>query len=303
MTISTSDTIKLHSIVFLFGFTGILGKLVSIPAVEMVFFRSFLAAIGMAVLILSVKGTFKVSGADFTKIFLTGFIVGVHWITFFLSARVANVSVSLVGFATASLWTAFLEPLAKGYKIKPIEVIFGLIVLAGLYLIFASDFSYSTGLILGVLSGLTCAIFTIINSQMVKKVDSFTITFYEMSGAFISIGLFLPLYQNFWAEGNQLRLIPSMVDWVCIALLAWLCSVYAYSTAVELMKRVSAFFFQLMLNLEPVYGIIMAVLIFGDEEKMNLNFYLGTLVILCAVLIYPMMRKRFTIHPPSQSSH
>ncbi|CAN5374867.1 DMT family transporter [soil metagenome] len=302
MTTSTADTLKLHSIVFLFGFTGILGKLVSTPAVEMVFYRSLLAALGMAVVLISMKGSFKVSAMDFYKISLTGFIVGIHWITFFLSARVANVSVSLVGFATASLWTAFLEPLVKGYRIRIIEVLFGLIVLTGLYVIFAFNFNYSTGLILGVLSGLTCAIFTIINSQLVKRVDSFTITFYEMAGAFISIALFLPLYHQTLAEGNKLRMSPSLLDWVCIALLAWLCTVYAYSTAVELMKRVSAFFFQLTLNLEPVYGIIMAVMIFGDDEKMNINFYAGTLIILCAVLVYPRMRRQFTVSQPSQTN-
>ncbi|MEJ0056535.1 MAG: LptF/LptG family permease [Bacteroidota bacterium] len=300
MTPSTVDNIKLHSIVFLFGFTGILGKLVSIPAVEMVFYRSLLAAMGMAVLLISVRGSFKISTGDFFKLILTGFIVALHWITFFLSARVANVSVSLVGFATASLWTAFLEPLAKGQRIKPIEVIFGSIVLSGLYVIFASDFSYSVGLLLGVLSGLTCAVFSIINSQLVKRVDSFTITFYEMSGACVSIALFLPVYQYTWANGNELRMLPSLTDWVCIALLAWLCSVYAYSAAVELTKRLSVFTFQLALNLEPVYGIIMAVIIFGDEEKMNINFYLGTLIILCAVLVYPIMRNRFTTIPTNQ---
>ena len=296
---STSDYLKLHFIVFLFGFTGILGKLVSIPAVEMVFYRTLLAAIGMGALLVITQGKFKVSSGDLLKLLLTGFVVSAHWLTFFISARVANVSVSLVGFATASLWSALLEPLAKGYKIRIIEVAFGFIVLAGLYVIFISDFNYSIGLIFGVLSGLTCAIFTVINSQIVKRVDSFTITFYEMTGAFFLTALFLPVYQNYWADGAQLQLSPALMDWVYIALLAWLCSVYAYSTAVELMKKVSVFFFQLTLNLEPVYGIIMAVIVFGEEEKMNTNFYIGTLIILCAVLLYPLMKRKFTTSPTS----
>jgi drug/metabolite transporter (DMT)-like permease len=297
MTHTRADYLKLHFLVFLWGFTAILGKLCSLPAVEMIFYRTLFAAAGMGALILLAKGTFKVSKTDLLKIVLTGFIVGTHWLTFFISARVANVSVSLVGFATASLWTAILEPLAKGYKIKALELLFGLIVLTGLYIIFASDFSYSTGLILGVISGLTCAIFSIINSQIVKRVDSFTITFYEMTGAWLVTVLFFPVYRYFWAEGHQLRMTPSLTDLVCIALLAWLCTVYAYSAAVELMKKISAFFFQLTLNLEPVYGIIMAVIIFGAAEKMNFNFYVGTLVILIAVLIYPLAKKRFTATP------
>ncbi|HRI78658.1 MAG TPA: DMT family transporter [Cyclobacteriaceae bacterium] len=296
-----ADYLKLHFLVLLFGFTGILGKLISIPAVEMVFYRTLLAALGMGVFILAVNGKFKVTSGDLLKLLLTGCIVGIHWLTFFISGRVANVSVSLVGFATASLWTAILEPLVKKYPIRNIDLIFGLIVLTGLYIIFSSDFSYSLGLILGVASGLTCAIFSIINSQLVMRMDATTITFYEMSGACIFLVLFFPLYKAGWAGGNQLRLVPNWNDWIYIGLLAWLCSVYAYSASVQLMKKISVFLFQLTLNLEPVYGIAMAVLVFGEVEKMNLNFYVGTAIIMIVVFLYPMMRRRFTTSPTSSA--
>jgi drug/metabolite transporter (DMT)-like permease len=299
MTHTRADYLKLHFLVFLWGFTAILGKLCALPAVEMIFYRTLFAAAGMGFLILAAKGSFKLSRADLAKVILTGMIVGIHWLTFFISGRVANVSVSLVGFATASLWTAVLEPLAKGSAIKGIEIVFGLVVLTGLYIIFASDFSYSAGLILGVVSGLTCAVFSIINSHMVKRINAFTITFYEMVGAWTVTVLFVPVYKTYWAESNQLRMVPSITDLICIALLAWLCTVYAYSAAVDLMKKISAFFFQLTLNLEPVYGIIMAVLIFGHSEKMNINFYLGTLIMLLAVLFYPIVKRRFTTSPTS----
>jgi drug/metabolite transporter (DMT)-like permease len=299
MTHTRADYLKLHFLVFLWGFTAILGKLCTLPAVEMIFYRTLFAAAGMGILILAAKGSFKLSRADLAKVILTGMIVGIHWLTFFISGRVANVSVSLVGFATASLWTAILEPLAKGSAIKGIEIVFGLVVLTGLYIIFASDFSYSAGLILGVVSGLTCAVFSIINSHMVKRIDAFTITFYEMVGAWTVTVLFVPVYKTYWADGNQLEMVPSITDLICIALLAWLCTVYAYSAAVDLMKKISAFFFQLTLNLEPVYGIIMAVLIFGHSEKMNINFYLGTLIMLLAVLFYPVVKRRFTTSPTS----
>lgn len=297
--VATSDYLKLHFIVFLWGFTGILGKLISIPAVEMVFYRTLLAAFGMGVLILLVRGTFKVSKADFIKILLTGFIVGIHWLAFFLSARISNVSVSLVGFATGSLWTAFLEPLVKKQKIRYIEVAFGLMVLTGLYIIFASDFGYSGGLMMAIFSGLTCAIFSIINSQLVQRVHAFTITFYEMTGACLIIVLFFPFYLDGWAAANSLQLSPTLTDWIYIMLLAWLCSVYGYSAAVQLTKRITVFLFQLTMNLEPVYGIVMAVVVFGETEKMNSNFYIGTLFILMSVLLYPMMKRRFTAAPTS----
>ena len=258
----------------------------------MVFYRTLLAAIGMGAVMLFLKTSFKISSSDFWKIFLTGFIVAAHWLTFFASGRVANASVSLVGFATGSLWTALIEPLVKRKNIQALEVGLGLMVIVGLYIIFAFDFQYPLGLLLGILSGLTMAIFAVINSTFVSRVNPYTITFYEMTGACLGTALFFPVYKTFLATDQQLHLIPSEMDWIYIAAMAWACSVYAYAVALNLMKKVSVFLISLTLNLEPVYGIVMAVIVFGDSEKMNLNFYLGTLVILGAVLSYPLLKTR-----------
>ena len=290
---SSTDYLKLHFIVFLWGFSAILGKLISIPAVEMVWYRSVLAALGMGMVIYFSRGTFKISRPDLIKLFAIGFIVSFHWIAFFGSARVSNVSVSLVGFATNSLWAALLEPWFNKTQIKKYEVLLGFVVLLGLYIIFSFDFEYKLGLFLGVFAGFTSALFSVFNSRMVKTVSARTITFYEMIGVFIGTGLFLPLYQYTWAVDQQLQLVPSGMDILYIAILAGVCSVYAYSVAVELMKRISVFMIQLTLNLEPLYGIIMAVIIFGQQEKMDPNFYIGTLVILGAVITYPFVKKRF----------
>ncbi|HYF68169.1 MAG TPA: EamA family transporter [Ohtaekwangia sp.] len=292
--VSRSDYLQLHFIVFLWGFSAILGKLISIPAVEMVFYRAILAVLGMGIVILITKGSFRITRIQLIRLFLIGLIVAVHWMAFFGSARVSNVSVSLVGFATNSLWAALLEPLFNRTRIKKFEVILGLVVIAGLYLIFSVDFKYTAGLLLGILAGFTSALFSVFNSKMVKQVPAFTITFYEMIAVFIAIGLFLPVYQSFWTNG-ELHLIPTTMDWIYIALLAGVCSVYAYSVAVELMKKISVFVIQLALNLEPLYGIIMAVIIFGQTEKMSVNFYFGTGVILCAVFSYPLLKKRFDL--------
>lgn len=299
MTISTADALKLHLLVFLFGFTGILGKLVSIPAIDMVLYRTLIAAVGVAVVILYRQESFRVARGDIFRLLITGAVVGIHWLTFFLAARVSNVSVSLVGFATASLWTALLEPLVKRYPLRYIEVIFGFVVLAGLYIIFAFDSNYAVGLTLGVVSGFTCAIFSVVNSLMVKRISSHAITLYEMIGAAILISGFIPYYAYFTGEHPGIPALPVGWDWLWILLLGGLCTVYAYSAAVELMKRISVFFFQLTLNLEPIYGIIMAMLVFGDSERMDFNFYLGTLIILCSVLIYPYIKRRFTTTPTS----
>ncbi|MFN3839865.1 MAG: DMT family transporter [Cyclobacteriaceae bacterium] len=288
-----TDYLKLHFIVFLWGFTAVLGLLISIPSVEMVFYRTLLAAIGMGVVILMAKGSFKASRPDLVRMILIGFIVCVHWLSFFASARISNASVSLVGFATNSLWAALLEPWLNGRQIKKFELLLGLLVLAGLYIIFSFNFAYPLGLLLGIVSGFTAALFSVLNAKLVRRIEPNIITFYEMGGAFAATALVLPIYQNTWAVNATLNLLPTSLDWLYIALLAWACSVYAYTMAIHLMKKFSVFFIQLTLNLEPVYGIIMALLILGEKEKMGLNFYLGTLIILTAVIAYPRLKSRF----------
>lgn len=289
---TSTDYLKLHFIVFLWGFSAILGKLVTISAVELVWYRSIFAALGMGAVIYFSRGTFKVSKPDLWKLFAIGAIVSLHWIAFFGSARVSNVSVSLVGFATNSLWAALLEPWFNRSRIKKYELLLGFIVLTGLYIIFSFDFQYKFGLLLGVFAGFTSALFSVFNSAMVKRNSARAITFYEMIGVIMATAAFLPLAS---LGGVDIRFpaLPPALDMLYIAVLAAVCSVYAYTVAVDLMKRISVFVIQLSLNLEPVYGIIMAVIIFGQEEKMNLNFYIGTLVILGAVIAYPMVKRRF----------
>lgn len=296
MIASTADYFKLHFVIFLWGFTAVLGLLISIPAVEMVLFRTFLAAVGLGALIYFSSASFKVPKGDLVKIIGTGFIVGIHWIAFFASAKVSNASVSLVGFATGSLWTAFLDPLFGRKSIKGFEVILGLVVVVGLYVIFSFDFRYPLGLALGIASGFTIALFSIFNARFVKKTHPYTITFFEMIGAFLCTALFLPLYKTTWAIDHELQLIPSASDWFYIAILSLLCTVYAYSASIELLKRLSVFFVQLSMNLEPLYGIVMAVLVFGASEKMQVSFYIGTAIILCAVLSYPLLQNKVSGH-------
>jgi drug/metabolite transporter (DMT)-like permease len=242
---------------------------------------------------LMVRESFRITPKQFLQLILIGLIVALHWVAFFGSARVANVSVSLVGFATNSLWAALLEPWFNRSRVKKFELLLGLVVLFGLYIIFSFDFQYKLGLFIGVVSGFTAALFSVLNSKMVQRIPAFTITFYEMIGVFAGLTLVMPLYKITLGLDGMLQLVPAPMDWVYIGLLAGVCSVYAYSAAVELMKRLSVFLIQLSLNLEPVYGIIMAVLIFGEEEKMNASFYAGTGMILTAVVLYPVLRRRY----------
>ncbi|GIL22634.1 MAG: permease [Bacteroidota bacterium] len=290
MIATTRDYFHLHFLVFLWGFTAVLGKLISIPSVEMVFYRTLLAAVGMAAVMWLFKKSFQISGTLLLNVLATSLIVAIHWISFFLSGKISNPSTSLVGFATCSFWAAILEPILKRKKIEGIEIALGVVVLVGLGIILAFDFKHPLGLLLGVISGLTAAWFSIINSKLVHRVNAYAITFYEMLGACMLILLFMPLYTQLPAV-NQLYLVPTTLDWFYIAIMAWACSVYAFSASINLSKKISVFMIQLALNLEPVYGIVLALLVFGQQEVMNWQFYLGTVIVLGAVIIYPILKR------------
>lgn len=287
------DYFKLHFIILLWGFTAVAGKLISLPAVEMVFYRTILAAIGMGAVIIFNRTSFRVEGVTLLKLLATGSIVAVHWLTFFGAGQVSNPSTSLVGFATCSLWAAFLEPLIQRKKIDMLEIGLGIVVVIGLVLIFSFRFQYKLGLWLGIASGFTAALFAVINARLARRIHTHTITFYEMVGAILTVTLFLPVYRVTLSEGI-LQLQPTASDWMLIALLAWVCSVYAYSVAINLTKKMSVFFIQLTLNLEPVYGILLALLVFGQQEVMDTTFYVGTSIILSAVLAYPYLKRRLS---------
>ncbi|MCE7863170.1 MAG: EamA family transporter [Bacteroidetes bacterium CHB5] len=264
--------------------------LISIPSVEMVFYRTLLAAVGMGAVMWLFKKSFQISGTLLLNVMATSLIVAIHWVSFFLSGKISNPSTSLVGFATCSFWAAILEPILKRKKIAGIEIALGVVVLVGLGIILAFDFKHPLGLLLGVISGLTAAWFSIINSKLVHRVNAYAITFYEMLGACMLILLFMPLYAQLPVV-NQLNLVPTTLDWFYIAIMAWVCSVYAFSASINLSKKISVFMIQLALNLEPLYGIVLALLVFGQQEVMNWQFYLGTVIVLGAVIIYPILKR------------
>ncbi|MEM6643077.1 MAG: DMT family transporter [Bacteroidota bacterium] len=290
MTLENKDFLHLHFIVLIWGFTAILGLLITLPPVEVVFFRTLIASLGLVVLLYFQKRNFRLPIRAFWIIIGTGALIAIHWITFFLSARLSNASVCLAGMATCSLWTSLLEPLAQKQKVKGFEVILSVIAFAGIGVIFNVEFSFLTGLLVAIFSAFISAVFTVINGKLSKRYDPFVITFYEMLGACVSILIFFPTYTTFFVE--QILWVPTASDWLWLLILALACTVYAYSASVELMKRLSAFSINLVVNLEPVYGIILALVIFGSREEMSIEFYLGTGLILISVSLYPVLNRR-----------
>ncbi|MCU0448653.1 MAG: DMT family transporter [Bernardetiaceae bacterium] len=285
------DYLQLHFVVFLWGFTAILGYLIQVPTVELVLWRTLLAAGGLAFLMSRQGLTFRIGQGVVARLLGTGVTMAAHWVLFFEGARVASVSVCLAGMATASLWTALLEPLVFRRPLRWYEVGLGLVVILGLYLIFRFQFDQALGLFMGVASAFLGALFTVINAQFTQRHHHYAITFYEMVGAFATTLLFLPVYLAYTQAGRWLPVMPSLTDWFYLALLAWVCTVYAYSASIELLRRITAFTMNLTVNLEPVYGIGLAALFFNEHDKLTSGFYAGTLVILAAVLVYPFIKK------------
>ncbi|RZL13725.1 MAG: EamA family transporter, partial [Hymenobacter sp.] len=256
------DYLKLHFIVLLWGFTAILGKLLTVPPVELVFWRTALAATGLAGLLVVRRTSWRVAAPEALKLLGVGALVAAHWITFFLAARLSSVSVCLAGLATLALWTSLLEPLLLWRRVRPYEVGLGLLAMLGLYLISQAEFTQLTGLLVAVASAGLSALFSVLNSQLVRRHAPVKLTFYEMAGACLSIALFFPIYSRYFTLGQGLRLALHGLDWLWLLLLAGVCTVYAFSTSVELMKRISAFVVNLTINLEPVYGIVLAQIMF-----------------------------------------
>lgn len=288
------DHATLHFIVLIWGFTAILGKLITIPAVELVFYRTLIASLLLGLILMQRGRSFRLTWSAGLKMIGTGMLISAHWILFFASANISTVSVCLAGMATATLWTSILDPLINWRRLAPFEVFIGLVIIVGLYVVFRFEFNHAVGLILALVSAMLAALFTVINGRLIKKHNHTVITFYEMVGACLACVLFFPFYAHYFFPERGLMLIPeAMVDWAYIGILAMVCTVYAYTIAVKLMTKFSPFAINLTVNLEPVYGIVLAFLIFGDAEKMTGGFYLGTLIILMAVLAYPYLNKYF----------
>lgn len=285
---NNKNLLILHFTVFIWGFTGILGALISVDAVQMVWYRVLIATATLFIYFKFSKKSLKVTKKQFLKFFFTGAIVAVHWILFFHAIKVSTVSVTLVCLSSFTLFTAILEPLIKKQRIQIPDIIIGLIIILGIYLIFKFESKYTAGIIFGLSAALASSLFGTINSVLVQKSDALVISFYEITGAFIWISLYRLTDQSLFTEHFNL----SATDWLYLTLLGTICTALAYVAGVSVMRTISAFQVALITNLEPVYGILLAFIFFGTKETMSVGFYLGAVIILGAVFLYPIYKKR-----------
>lgn len=274
--------IQLHVAVFLAGFTAILGKLIMLNEGLLVWYRMMITAITLAVILYITKELEKLPLGTSLKIFGVGAIVGVHWITFYGSIKYANVSVALTCFSAIGFFTAFLEPLIMKRKIDVKEIFIGLLAIAGIYLIFDFYPEYGLGILFGIISALLASIFPILNKKLLNKFSAKTVTLYEMAGGVTVVTFIIPFYLSYFPATYYW---PTSSDWLWLLVLAWLCTVFTFILALNALKKLSPFTANLAYNLEPVYGIILAFVIFKENKFLSAGFYYGLSLILLAVVL------------------
>ena len=273
--------LELHLIVFIWGFTAVLGALISIKEATMVWYRMLFAAVFLIIYFIVTKKSFLIAKAAIFKLVAVGFLIAIHWILFFKAINISNVSITLAMFSVGAFMAALLEPLFYNRKILWYEVLFGLIIIAGLYIIMQVEIQYLDGIICALFSILFGVIFTLLNGKLIQKHDSKIIALYEFLGGFVLVSLYLIFENKFDSSFFDL----SMRDFLLILVLASVCSAYAFTASVNVMKKLSPYTVMLTTNLEPVYGIFLAYFIIGGNEKMNISFYVGSAVILITVIL------------------
>lgn len=273
--------LHLHLIVFIWGFTAILGGLISLDALPLVWYRMMIALLLLFLFLLVRKRPIGASGKTLAGFLLGGLVIALHWLTFFMAIKVSNISVTLACLSTGAFFASFLEPIFYGRKMIWYEVLFGLIVIVGLGIIFNVEGDHIEGIVLALTSAFLSALFSVINGKFAQKHEASVITFYELLGG---VG-FLTLYMLFSGYFTPSFFELSLSDCIWLLVLGSICTAYAFLASVKVMKYLSPYTVMLTINLEPIYGIILAVLVFQDKEKMSPSFYVGAAIILLTVIL------------------
>lgn len=279
--------IWLHVIVLIFGLTGVLGKLISTDAYLLVWYRLGIAILGLLIYFGITRFSLKITTKQLLKTSMIGIIIAVHWVTFFESIKQSNVSVALVCFSSSTLFTSLIEPIYFKRKIKPYELIFGVLIILGLYFIFSFEFKYLIGITLSVISAALASWFTVLNGILIKECKAKIISFYELLGAFILVTGYL-LISN---KGNLSQFIIPVADVKWLIILGILCTAFAFIVSVEVMKKISPYTVTISVNLEPIYSIILALIIWPDSETMSYGFYMGTIIVIVTIFLNALFKK------------
>ncbi|MCB0630982.1 MAG: DMT family transporter [Saprospiraceae bacterium] len=283
---------ELHLAVFLFGFTAILGDLITLPALGLVWWRAFLTATSFLFLISVRKLFMQTERRTIYKFMGIGILVGLHWLCFFGAVKLANPSITLVCMATASFFTSLLEPLFTKAPVKWYEIALGVLIVPGMILIVNSaELSMMWGIVIGLTASVISAVFAILNKMLIGRLHVREVSFLELGTAFLFLSLVLPIYQWSLPTDEKMQLWPTQMDWLYLIFLALVCTTLGYLLALRSLRHLTAFASNLTVNLEPVYGIIMAYFLLDDRQELDPHFYWGALIIIMSVFAYPVLRK------------
>lgn len=280
--------IWLHLSVLIFGLTGILGKLISVGTYLLVWYRVGIALAVLLIYFMLTKHNLKVNFKQLKRILLTGVILAVHWVAFFEAIKQSTVSVALVCVSSSTLFTSLIEPLYFKRKIKPYELIFGLLIVVGLYFIFSFEFKYLVGILLSILAAVLSSWMTVLNGIWIKDIKAKTISFYELLGAFIVLSAYL-----LGTNGLDFTLYQTPIEDVkWLLLLGTLCTAFAFILSVEVMKKISPYTVTMSINLEPIYSIILALIIWPKSETMSAGFYMGTIIVIATIFLNALFKAK-----------
>ena len=291
-SVKFKNQLHLHFLVFIAGFTAILGELITLEAISLVWYRMTIAGVLMLMYLKLKKINLCVPKKDLIKFFLAGIVIALHWITFFAAIKVSNISITLAMFSTGAFFASFIEPIFYKRKIIPYEIVFGLIVIAGVFLIMQTELNYILGICLGITSALFSTLFAVLNGKFVAKYNASVISFYEFISGVLFISIFLWISPNgFHSDFFNL----SISDWGYLAILASICTAYAFIASVYVMKYITPYSVVLTYNLEPIYGIVLALILFPKSETMSPLFYVGAALIICTVLLNAIFKHKKNI--------
>ena len=284
--------LQLHTAVFLFGFTAILGALIHLSALVVVWWRLFFTCLSIMLLINVFKKIKETSYQLLLQLMGIGLLVAMHWITFFGSIKLSNASITLVCMATTAFFTSFIEPLVMKSSWRGYELLLGLMIVPGMiFVVQGIDTNMVSGVWVGLLSAILAAIFASFNKQVISKSDPMFITFIELGTGWLFICVLL---LGMWVTGTTLDFWPKKMDWTYLVILALLCTTLGYVLALKALRYISAFVSMLALNLEPVYGILLAYFILKDGEELTVKFYIGVVIILTSIFLHPWLKRKFS---------
>ncbi|MBC8399785.1 MAG: EamA family transporter [Flavobacteriales bacterium] len=274
--------LHLHFLVFIAGFTAILGEVISLSSIALVWHRMLIAFVLTFLFLIYRKYNLRVTLRDFIKFSLAGIIIALHWITFFEAIEQSNISITLAMFSTGAFFASLFEPIFFKRKIRTVEIILGCIVICGVFIILRANINSFTGVLLGVLSALLASLFSVFNGKLVQDNNPFLISFYE----FLSGVVFILVYLIFSDNLSDLAITSFFsYDYFYVFILGSICTAYAFIASIHILKFLSPYTLVLTYNLEPVYGILLAIFIFPETEKMQFSFYIGTVIIISTIII------------------